>query len=349
MNQTTTLLVNLGTPARPRAGDVRVFLAEFLSDPQVIDFPRWLWQPILRGMVLRRRPARVAELYESIWYTKPCAGLCPGNGCSPLECGTRRIAAALGRVLPPEHRVDWCYRYGERSIASRLERAVADGNSLVRVVSLFPQRTCSTTGSVIEETERAASALGISPRVEVAEIPPDAAGYVEALAARARHTLATEDEAPEHILVSFHGIPTRYDRREGGQYVRDCERTTTGFLSALGWNPGRATLCFQSKFGPEPWLKPATAARIEQLAAEGVRRLAVVTPGFLTEGLETLEEIGQQGREAFLEAGGRSFTYLPAVEDHPAFVHALADIVCTGPAAAATRPTGSRQGLGVGS
>lgn len=347
MTQTTTLLVNLGTPARAREEDVRVFLAEFLSDPQVIDFPRWFWQPILRGMVLRRRPARVAELYESIWYTQPCAGLCPGNGCSPLECGTRRIAAALDSALPPQHRVDWCYRYGERSIASRLERAMTDGSSDVRVVSLFPQRTCSTTGSVIDETRRAAVALGISARVEVVEMPPDAAGYVEALAARARHAMAASDEPPEHILVSFHGIPTRYDRSEGGRYVRDCERTTAGFLAALGWNPDHATLCFQSKFGPEPWLKPATAALIDKLASEGVRRLAVVTPGFLTEGLETLEEIGQRGREAFLAAGGQSFTYLPAVQDHPAFVRALAEVVHPGTVAAAG--TASRQDLRVGS
>lgn len=324
MTPTTVLLVNLGTPARAREEDVRVFLEEFLSDPEVIDLPRWLWQPVLRGLVLRRRPARVAQMYRSIWNEEPCGEVCPGPGCSPLECGTRRIAAAVSRALPRGHRADWCYRYGERSLRARLEEALTSGSSRVCVVPLFPQHTGSTTGSVATEVERAATALGIEARVELVPIPPDEPGYVKALAARARDALAAEAAAPEHLLVSFHGLPIRYDRREGGRYARDCARTASALLEALGWEPERATVCFQSRFGPEPWLRPATAERIVRLARDGVQRLAVITPGFLTEGLETLEEIGQRGRDAFLEAGGRSFAYLPAVEDHPAFVRGLA-------------------------
>lgn len=326
MQRITTLLVNLGTPAAPRAEEVRVFLREFLSDPQVIDFPAWLWQPILRGMVLRKRPARVAELYESIWYQEPCS-VCPADGCSPLECGTRRIARAVRARMTSGHRLDWCYRYGERSIENGIREAIAAGSSTVRLIPLFPQRTCSTTGSIVDEARRVASRIDTS--IEVVFVPPDSPGFVEGLAARVRDRLAIEEQRPEHLLISFHGIPRRYDRREGGLYRRDCERTTEALLGALEWPPDDASLCFQSKFGPERWLEPATADLIESLPGRGVRRLAVVTPGFVTEGLETLEEIGQQGAEAFREAGGERFVYLPAVEDHPDFVRDLAALADT--------------------
>lgn len=316
------LLVNLGTPQEPEEESVREFLLEFLSDPQVIDYPGWFWQPILRGMVLRSRPREVAELYRSIWYERPCGKICPGGGCSPLDCGSRRIAAALRERLGPEYDVDWAYRYGPRSIERGL--AAFDDGAPVVVVPLFPQRTCSTSGSIIEEAGRVAAERRMEERVRILEIPADEPGYVRGLAARCRDALEGRRDRPGHLIVSFHGIPKRYDRREGGRYVEDCRRTTGALLESLGWDPGRATLAFQSKFGPEPWLLPATAERIESLPAEGIRRLAVVTPGFLTEGLETLEEIGQRGRESFLESGGEEYAYLPAVEDHEAFVRGLA-------------------------
>ncbi len=336
MASTTVLLVNLGTPIAPTAEAVRTFLQEFLSDPLVIDLPRWLWQPILRRMVLRSRPQRVAELYESIWYRTPCGPVCPGGGCSPLECGTRRLAAAVGQRLDASYRVDWAYRYGERSIRRGLQAAIDAGADSILVVPLFPQRTCSTSGSIERETERAAAELGIGCRVQLLQIEPGDRGYAAGLAARARARLAEEAAPPEHLLVSFHGIPTRYDRREGGQYVRDCRATTDALLRELSWPRQRATLCYQSKFGPEPWLKPATAKVVEGMPARGVRRLAVITPGFLTEGLETLEEIAVQARDAFLAAGGERFLYLPAVEDAPAFAATLEALV-RGAAAPARR------------
>ncbi len=159
------------------------------------------------------------------------------------------------------------------------------------------------------------------------EIPPDEPGYVAGLAQRCQASLAELTRQPEHILVSFHGIPTRYDRREGGRYVRDAQRTFEALLQALPWDPARATMCFQSKFGPEPWLRPGTAASIMEMAKLGTRSLAVVTPGFLTEGLETLEEIAKLGAKQFADAGGEQFVYLPAVEDSEAFVDGLGGLV----------------------
>jgi ferrochelatase len=157
-------------------------------------------------------------------------------------------------------------------------------------------------------------------------IPPADAGYIAAMAARWRDALAASPEEPEHLVISFHGIPVRYNRREGRVYTDDCAATTAAFLRAIAWPRERATLAFQSKFGPEPWLKPATARVLAELPARGISRVAVITPGFVTEGLETIEEIGIRGRETFEEAGGRALLRVPAVADHPEFIDALARI-----------------------
>lgn len=325
MSPARVVLVNLGTPERSDADAVRTFLAEFLADPQVVDWPRWLWRPILDHMVLRSRPARVAQMYESIWYETPCGDVCPGDGCSPLECGTRRLGRSLQLTLGPDVEVDWAYRYGARSIASALTAADHDGADEIVVVPLFPQRTGATSGTITDEACRVAA--GLTAKLTVLEIPADEPAYVEGLAEKCRAKLVGLTRPPEHLLVSFHGIPTRYDRREGGRYVRDARRTFAALLCALPWDPQRATLCFQSKFGPEPWLRPGTAASITELAQRGIRRLAVVTPGFLTEGLETLEEIAELGARQFAAAGGEQFVYLPAVEDSVPFVAGLANLV----------------------
>lgn len=297
----TVLLVNLGTTRAPEPEAVREFLAEFLSDPMVIDYPSWLWRPIL-SKILRSRPHKVAEMYRAIWTEKG----------SPLESGTERIAAALGRHFGGD--VRYAYRYGSPS----LREQVAPGEKRFILVPLFPQRTGSTTGSI-------ESAIARASGIEIRRIAPDDPGYVEALAGRFRHSM--EDDPPEHLVVSFHGIPLRYDRRERGAYRVDCERTFRALLKRIEWPEERATLSYQSRFGPEPWLRPATASVIARLGASGVRSIAVSTPGFLTEGLETLEEIGIRGRRTFLEAGGKRFIRVPAVEAHPRFVASLAALV----------------------
>lgn len=308
------VLVNLGTPKEPSPASIREFLDEFLSDPAVVDLPRWLWLPILRGMVLRKRPARVAELYRSIWSA----------GGSPLRVATEQIVAGVRERASGRFGVSAAYRYGEPSLDTVMQTLAGDGTGPVIVSPLFPQRTDATTGTAFRRAREAAERAGIAERLVERLIHPAAPGYVEAMAAQWRRAVAEADHEIEHVVVSFHGIPVRYDRREGGVYVRDCAATTRAFLEAISWPRDRATLAFQSKFGPEPWLKPATADVLEELPRRGVRRVAVITPGFLTEGLETIEEIGIRGRESFLEAGGTHFLRVGSVEAESAFLDALA-------------------------
>jgi ferrochelatase len=302
------LVVNLGTPRAATAEDVREFLREFLSDPEVVDYPPFLWRPLLERVILRRRPARVAEMYRSVIAT---------GGGMPLALGTDSISRALAAALGPGFEVQTSYRYGDRSVAERLTAALRAKRS-VTVVPLFPQRTSSSSETIVDAVARIARSTNLET-ARIARIPADDPGYIEALADRVR---ATGDF--RHLVVSFHGIPRRYDRREGGRYRADCETTAHALAAALRVGPGDVSLCYQSRFGPEPWLGPATFDTLSALARSGARDVAVVTPGFLTEGLETLEEIGVRGRERFIAAGGRGFSRVPAVCDHPAFIASLA-------------------------
>ncbi len=310
------LLVNLGTPTAPTPDAVREFLGEFLSDADVVDLPRWLWQPILRHVVLRSRPQRVAGAYASIW--RP-------DG-SPLRSATERMVGAARDHAGDRLTVSAAYRYGEPSIDREMQRLSRVHSGPIVVVPLFPQRTSATTGTAFRRARRAAADAGVSARLQERLIHPADPGYIRALAARWREALDTVDAPPEHLVVSFHGIPLRYNLRERTQYTRDCTDTTEALLRAIGWPRARATLAYQSRFGPEPWLAPATARVINGLPAKGIRRVAVITPGFLTEGLETLEEIGIRAREEFEARGGHHLLLIPAVEHHDALAQSLVDI-----------------------
>ena len=291
------VLVNLGTPEAPEPASVRAFLEEFLSDPMVVDYPAWLWRPIL-AMILRSRPEKVAKMYRSVWLPEG----------SPLTAGTRRIAEAL--TAETGAHVTFAFRYTQPA----LTRVLA-GNGRPIIVPLFPQRTGSSSGTI--ETL-------VGDRAEIRRIEPDEPGYIAALADLWRQTIIGHDP-PEHFVVSFHSIPVRYDRAEGGRYRRDCETTYRALLAHIDWPEEKATLTYQSRFGPERWLGPQTAVVLHDLPRAGIERVAVATPGFLTEGLETLEEIGMRGRRTFERAGGKRFYRVPCVEAHPAFVRSLAD------------------------
>lgn len=316
------VLVNLGTPVSPTPDGVREFLEEFLGDPEVVDLPRWLWWPILHGMVLRSRPRRVAVQYRSIWTP---------DG-SPLRVATERLADRVGAALGDRTRVSVAYRYGEPSLDTVMARlAVQGGEAPVVVVPLFPQETGATTGTAFDRARAAAQRAGLLGRYRPRLLPPADPGYIAALAARWQEASAHVPVPIEHLVVSFHGIPVRYNRREGERYTQHCRETTEALLAAIGWPAERSTLAFQSKFGPERWLTPATAAVLHDLPGRGIRHAAVIAPGFLTEGLETLEELAIRGAETFTEAGGVSLTYVPAVEDHPALVAALAALAAADP------------------
>jgi ferrochelatase len=304
------VLVNLGTPTAPTPEAVREFLDEFLSDPAVVDYPAWFWQPFLRRVILPKRPIAVAHAYQAIWSPEG----------SPLRAATDRIARAA-RESSGELEIHTAYRYGEPSLHSVMREIAPRDPARVVVVPLFPQRTDPTTGTAFTKAREAAAAAGIANRLVERVMAPDDPGYVEAMAARWREATAAGE--PDHLVVSFHGIPKRFNRKERSLYTRDCEATTRALLAAIRWPAERATLAYQSKFGPEPWLTPATATVLEELPKRGVKSVAVITPGFVTEGLETIEEIGMRGAESFRGNGGERFIRIGAVEEHPAFVRAI--------------------------
>lgn len=243
------------------------------------------------------------------------------DGVMPLTRGTEEIARALQIELGPAFRVRPSYRYGMSAIAGELTSALRNGDNVV-VVPLFPQRTSSSSETIVELVTTVATRENARARMQIVRIGPADRGYIAGLAEKI--TQARAAEPFDHLVVSFHGVPRRYDRRESGRYSADCRTTFTVLLQAASIPPGRATLSFQSRFGPEPWLGPGTFEILRSLARAGTRNVGVIMPGFLTEGLETLEEIGVRGRRTFLDAGGSRYTVIPSLEAAPTLITSLA-------------------------
>lgn len=302
--RTGVLVVNLGTPDAPTAAAVRRYLAEFLSDRRVVDYPRLLWLPLLHGVILNIRPARSAEAYKKIWTA---AG-------SPLRVFTEGAAKALAERLGSRAIVDFAMRYGEPSVATRIAALQAQGCDRIVVVPLYPQHSRSTTASVGDAAFGALKPLVWQPAIRMAAAFHDHPAYIEALASHARESLAALGWAPERIILSFHGTPKRH-LTEGDPYHCHCMKTARLLRETMEWDETFAPIAFQSRFGREEWLGPATDDMIADLAHGGVRRLVVITPGFLADCLETLEEIAMEGRETFIEAGGEQFAALPCLND----------------------------------
>ena len=316
------LLVNLGTPAAPTPAAVRSYLAEFLSDPRVVELPRIVWWPILHGVVLRLRPARSAEKYAAVWTPQG----------SPLAVHTARQAERLAKRFAslPESaglRIAHAMRYGAPSIADAIAQLAATGCSKVRVVPLYPQYARSTTQSIRDVLE-ALRADG--PAIEMVEDFHVHPAYIGALAAGLRHHRAAHGSG-EILLMSFHGLPKRAVQR-GDPYERQCHATAQRLAQALELDADRYRVTFQSRFGPAQWLEPYTEPTLRALARDGVRRVDVVCPGFVSDCLETLEEIGLGARAVFLESGGKEFHLLPCLNESPEWIEALAQIVLEHPA-----------------
>lgn len=310
------LLANLGTPASPAVHDVRAFLDEFLSDPAVVKFPRFLWLPLLRGIILPRRAPKSAHAYASIWTEQG----------SPLMFHTRALAVALERELahtPGGVHVEIAMRYGSPSLAQGLHALAARGAARALVVPLYPQFSGTTTGTKLSKLDELDRADPLPLRWTAVRSFPDDAGYIAALAARVTETCASAP--PEHYVFSFHGIPVRY-ARAGDPYETECRRTADALARELGLARERWTLAYQSRFGPEKWLGPATRDVVLALARKQVK-CAVVLPGFATDCLETLEEIGKALAEEVRAVGGAEFIVVPALNTHPRWVTALADLV----------------------
>ena len=297
------LVVNLGTPDAPTPQAVKRYLAEFLSDPRVVEIPALVWQPILRGIVLNTRPKRSAHAYGLIWTERG----------SPLAFHTADTATSLAGAFGEDVIVDWAMRYGRPAIADRLVALRDVGCTRILVAPLYPQYSAATNATVFDAVAAALAEMRWQPALRI--LPPyhDDPDYIATLATRTRAQLAALPFVPERLIASFHGLPQRA-LDLGDPYHCQCLKTARLLGEALG-QP--LTVTFQSRFGRAKWLEPATDATLAALPREGIKRIAILAPGFSADCLETLEEIAMRGRDSFLAAGGEAFAYLPCLNAEP--------------------------------
>jgi ferrochelatase len=315
--RTAVLLVQLGTPDAPEPAAVRRYLREFLSDPRVVEIPSFVWKPILYGVILPLRPRESAKKYASIWTAEG----------SPLALNTRRQAAMLRGWLGERGAgvdVDWAMRYGNPGMPQVLREIRERGADRLLVIPMYPQYAASTTASVCDALWAELATWRNLPQVRVVRDFHDFAPYVDALAANVRARW-TRDGPPERLVMSFHGIPKR-SIDLGDPYRDECLATGRLLAARLGLAEDRYLITFQSRFGRAEWLQPYTAPTLAELGRAGCGRVDVMCPGFVSDCLETLEEISIEARHTFLEAGGGEFRYLPCLNDDPGFVGALADL-----------------------
>jgi ferrochelatase len=313
------LLVNLGTPEEPTAPAVRRFLKQFLSDPRVIEYPRWLWWLILNGIILTIRPSRSAAAYRKIWTAEG----------SPLMLFSKEIAAGmqkeLERRMPDSINVELAMSYGDPSLNDAVDRLLAKGARRLLVLPMYPQYSGTTTASVIDAVARKLNRLRWVPETRFINQYHDEPGYIAALAASIREFWKQNGRGTK-LMFSFHGVP-KQTLLNGDPYHCQCQKTARLVAEALELGDDEWLLSFQSRVGREEWLNPYTDETIAKLGKEGMDRLDVVCPGFSTDCLETLEEIAMQNAELFVESGGKTLHYIPALnarEDHVGF---LADLV----------------------
>ncbi|MGK1399402.1 ferrochelatase [Klebsiella pneumoniae] len=315
MHQTKTgiLLANLGTPDAPTPGAVKRYLRQFLSDKRVVDTSRLLWWPLLRGVILPIRSPRVAKLYQSVWMEEG----------SPLMVYSRRQQQALATRLP-DTPVALGMSYGSPSLASAVDDLLAQGVEHIVVLPLYPQYSCSTVAAVWDELARILAKKRAIPGISFIRDYAEHPDYIHALAASVRASFAVHGE-PDLLLLSYHGIPQRY-ANQGDDYPQRCRDTTRELVSALGLPPERVMMTFQSRFGREPWLKPYTDETLKMLGEKGTKHIQVLCPGFAADCLETLEEIAVQNREIFLEAGGKQYEYIPALNADAAHIEMMVNL-----------------------
>ncbi len=303
------LLVNLGTPDTADAAGVRRYLKEFLTDPRVIEDQGPLWDLILNGIILRVRPWRKARDYRKIWNTE--------KNESPLKTITRSQAEKLSNTLEPLGRnlvVDWAMRYGNPSIASKIDDLIAQGCERLLVIPLYPQYCAATTATVCDEVFRTLMGLRRQPTVRIAPPYYNDRVYIEALASSTRVELSRLSFQPEVVLASFHGIPTEFVDK-GDPYFAQCVETIRLLRDQLKFEDKKLMLTFQSRFGSAKWLEPATDKTVKKLAKSGVKNLVVITPGFSADCLETLEEIAVENAHIFKKNGGENFVTIPCLND----------------------------------
>jgi ferrochelatase len=314
------LLVNLGTPDTADAPGVRFYLKEFLSDPRVIEDQGLLWKIILNGIILRRRPKTKARDYLKIWNNE--------KNESPLKTITRSQAEKLASGIADRKHVvvDWAMRYGNPSIRAGITALIAQGCDRVLLVPLYPQYSAATSATVCDEAFRVLTSLRAQPTLRVAPPYYDDQDYIEALAVSISAHLATLPFKPDLIVASYHGMPKAYVDA-GDPYQEHCTATTEALRKRLGLTSETLLMTFQSRFGTDEWLQPYTDKTVERLAREGVKRLAVVMPGFAADCLETLEEIAGENAEIFRHNGGEEFAAIPCLNDSDAGMDVIRQLV----------------------
>lgn len=301
------LLLNLGTPDATDYWSMRRYLKQFLSDRRVIEVPRLIWWPLLNLVILSTRPGRKGQDYAKIWNTARDEG--------PLKTITRSQAEKLAAALDNPHVVvDWAMRYANPSTESRIAALQAQGCERILIVPLYPQYAAATTATACDDAFRALMAMRWQPAIRVAPAYYDDPAYIAAVAASMREGLARLDFKPEVLIATFHGMPQTY-LEKGDPYYCQCQKTSRLLRRELGWPEDAWLTTFQSRFGNDPWLQPYTIEEVERLARSGVKRLAMVAPGFSADCLETLEELDMENRDVFMQHGGEKFGYIPCLND----------------------------------
>lgn len=312
------LLVNLGTPDEPTSKSIRRYLGEFLSDPRVIEIPQLIWQVILRGFILTRRPQALTPRYEEIWLPEG----------SPLLVWSQAQARGVQQRLSDggiAAHVELGMRYGNPSIADAMSALHAKGCERILVVPMYPQYAASTTATAVDAVAAYAAKLRNQPELRFVKRYHDDPGYIDALVRQLGEYWALHGK-PQRLLLSFHGLPRR-TVQQGDPYHRDCMETVQLLKRRLGADAGLVHVSFQSRFGAEKWLEPYTEPLLRDWAQQGISQVDVMCPGFLADCLETREEIQMQCRDAFLEEGGQQFRYIPCLNDDPAWISSMADLV----------------------
>ncbi|MDH3667289.1 MAG: ferrochelatase [Paracoccaceae bacterium] len=316
------LLVNLGTPDGTDYWSMRRYLSEFLSDKRVIDYSPWLWQPILQLIVLSKRPFSSGEAYRGIWNE--------AENESPLLTITRSQTAKLRQRLEAKHGakvvVDFSMRYGNPSTDAAIRRLQSQGCERILFLPLYPQYAGATTATANDHAFRTLMRMKWQPAIRTAASYYDDPLYIEALAGSVERAYGALDHRPDALVTSYHGLPQRY-LTEGDPYHCHCQKTSRLLRERLGMDADELVVAFQSRFGPEEWLQPYTVEEVARLAKAGKRRIAVIAPAFSSDCVETLEEINEEIKDAFVEAGGAEFTYIPCLNDDDAHIDLIEAIV----------------------
>jgi len=316
------LIANLGTPDATDYWSMRRYLGEFLSDRRVIDYSPWLWQPLLQLIILTSRPFRSGAAYKTIWNNEANE--------SPLATITKqqtaKITDAMNKRYGDQVVVDYCMRYGNPSTPAKVQEMVDAGCHKILFFPLYPHYAGATSATANDQFFRALMQQKWQPTARVVDPYFEHPKYIEALAQSVVRAYADLDEKPDVLVCSYHGLPKRY-LLEGDPYHCQCAKTTRLLKERLGWGDSEIVTTFQSKFGPEEWLKPYTVEEVARLAEDGKKKIAVIAPAFSADCIETLEEINEEIRESFEEAGGAQFTYIPCLNDDDAHIEALTEVI----------------------